>query len=110
MRTIALPVLIAALMALPAWADRGHSHNGGMAHAAAGASLADGEVRRVDPAQGRLTLKHGPIASLDMPPMTMVFRVQDASLLEGLKPGDRVRFEAQRIDGAYVVTRLEKSR
>jgi Cu/Ag efflux protein CusF len=103
-------MLIGLFMALPVWADRGHEHHGGKGQAAAAASLAEGEVRRVDRAQGRLTLRHGPIEHLDMPPMTMVFRVQDPSLLEGLVPGDRVRFEAQRIDGAYTVTRLEKSR
>jgi Cu/Ag efflux protein CusF len=97
-------------MAFPAWPDRGHEHHGGMGQAAAAAGTAEGEVRRVDRAQGRLTLRHGPIENLDMPPMTMVFRVQDPGLLEGLQPGDRVRFEVQRIDGAYTVTRLEKRR
>ena len=110
MRTVAFTLIVGFFMAFPAWADRGHEHHGGMGHAAAAASPAEGEVRRVDRAQGRLTLRHGPIESLNMPPMTMVFRVQDPGLLEGLQPGDRVRFEAQRIDGAYTVIRLEKSR
>jgi len=109
MRPVAITLIVGFFMAFPAWADRGHEHHGGMGHAAA-ASPAEGEVRRVDRAQGRLTLRHGPIESLNMPPMTMVFRVQDPGLLEGLQPGDRVRFEAQRIDGAYTVIRLEKSR
>lgn len=57
-------------------------------------SLVDGEVRKIDAANGKLTLKHGEIASLDMPPMTMVFQVRDKPMLDGLKPGDKVRFRA----------------
>ncbi|MGQ9686357.1 MAG: copper-binding protein [Thiobacillaceae bacterium] len=103
-----LPLLLTLFTALPAWADRGHQHHGDMAQTATAASPAEGEVRRVDLAQGRLTLRHGPIESLGMPPMTMVFRVQDLGLLDGLKPGDRVRFEARRRDGVYTVVWLEK--
>jgi Cu/Ag efflux protein CusF len=74
---------------------------------AASAELADGEVRRVDRETRKITLRHGEIKSLDMPPMTMVFRVSDDALLEKLKPGDRVRFNAQLVDGNYTVTRIE---
>lgn len=108
MRHVTSSLFLAFFMVLTAWADHGHQHHGDMAQAAAAASPAEGEVRRVDLAQGRLTLRHGPIESLDMPPMTMVFRVQDLGLLEGLKPGDRVRFEARRLDGVYTVVWLEK--
>ncbi|MCX7673207.1 MAG: copper-binding protein [Thiobacillaceae bacterium] len=76
--------------------------------AATASALAEGEVRRVDRDAGRITLRHGPIASLGMPAMTMAFRVQDAAWLEGLRAGDRVRFEAVHLDGAYVITRLER--
>ena len=69
--------------------------------------LADGEVRRVDREAKKITLRHGPIASIDMPPMTMVFQVKDPAMLGALKPGDRVKFSAEKIDGAYVVTRIE---
>lgn len=68
---------------------------------------AEGEVRKIDRAQAKLTLKHGPIASLDMPPMTMVFKVADPKLLDGLKDGDRVRFTAERIGGTITVTGVE---
>ncbi len=79
----------------------------GAASAAAGAAaMADGEVRKVDLAQGKVTLKHGPLQSLDMPPMTMVFKVADPKMLQGLKEGDKVRFSADRINGAITVTRL----
>jgi Cu/Ag efflux protein CusF len=66
-----------------------------------------GEVRRVDAAQGKLTLRHERIESLDMPAMTMVFQVADPKLLEGLQAGDKVRFAAEKRGGAYTVTALE---
>lgn len=76
---------------------------------AAGAALAqstEGEVRKIDRAQGKLTLRHGEIANLQMPPMTMVFRVADPKLLDGLSVGARVRFDADKVDGQYVVLRI----
>jgi len=73
-------------------------------------TLADGEVRKVDLAQAKVTLKHGPIASLDMPGMTMVFKVSDPKLLDGLKPGDKVRFAASSVNGNVTVTAIEPVR
>ncbi|MEK8029749.1 copper-binding protein [Ideonella sp. DXS29W] len=75
--------------------------------AAAPLALSDGEVRKVDREQGKITLKHGPIASLEMPPMTMVFKVADPKMLDGLKAGDRVRFAADRVNGAITVTAMQ---
>jgi Cu/Ag efflux protein CusF len=75
--------------------------------AAAEAPQSEGVVRKVDAAAGKITLRHGPIANLDMPPMTMVFRVAPPTLLEGLKAGDKIRFSAEKIDGAYTVTAVE---
>lgn len=77
--------------------------------AAPSADMSEGVVRKVDAATGRLTLKHGPLAHLDMPPMTMVFRVRDAAALASLKPGDTIRFRAERIDGAFVVTDWQRA-
>ncbi len=71
------------------------------------AQAADGEVRKVDTAQNKITLKHGEIKNLDMPPMSMVFSVKDPSLLGKVKPGDKVRFTAEKIGGAYTVTAIE---
>jgi Cu(I)/Ag(I) efflux system protein CusF len=79
------------------------------AASAAATALADGEVRKIDKEAGKLTLRHGRIESLDMPPMTMVFRAADPKLLEGLKEGDKVRFAADRINGAITVTRIESA-
>jgi Cu/Ag efflux protein CusF len=69
--------------------------------------MAEGEVRKVDKAQAKVTLKHGEIKSLDMPPMTMVFEVKDRTWLDTLKPGDKVRFSAVNEAGRYTVTALE---
>lgn len=72
-------------------------------------TTAGGEVTKLDKAGKRITIKHGEIKNLDMPPMTMTFRVRDAKLLDGLAVGDRVRFAADRIDGQYTVTALSKA-
>jgi Cu(I)/Ag(I) efflux system protein CusF len=69
---------------------------------------ADGEVRRIDREQGRITLRHGEIRSLDMPPMTMVFQVANPSMLESLAPGDRIRFQVVADGTRYRITALEK--
>ena len=75
--------------------------------ASAPTALADGEVRRIDKEQGKLTLKHGRIDNLDMPAMTMVFRVAQPRLLDGLKVGDKVKFAADQVNGAITVTAIE---
>lgn len=83
------------------------AHHPAAASAAATAPTSDGEVRKVDREQGKVTLKHGPIANLDMPGMTMVFKVADPRMLDNLKPGDKVRFSASNKDGALTVTAIE---
>jgi Cu(I)/Ag(I) efflux system periplasmic protein CusF len=77
---------------------------------AALAQLADGEIRKVDKDAKKLTIKHGPMPNLDMPPMTMVFQVKDAAMLEQVKPGDKVKFSAEKLGGAYTVTRIEAAK
>jgi Cu/Ag efflux protein CusF len=69
--------------------------------------MSEAEVRKVDRHAGKLTLKHGPIPDLEMPPMTMVFRVKDAAMLDAVKAGDKVMFQAEKVGGQYVVTRIE---
>jgi Cu(I)/Ag(I) efflux system periplasmic protein CusF len=69
----------------------------------------DGEVRKIDKALSKITLKHGEIKNLEMPPMTMVFRVKESKLLEALTVGDKVKFAAEKIDGNYVVTQITKT-
>ena len=68
--------------------------------------MAEGEVRRVDMHAAKVTIKHGEIKNLDMPPMTMVFQVKDKALLDTVKAGDKVRFKAVSENGKLFVTEL----
>lgn len=81
--------------------------NGTATAPAAALPVAEGEVRRVDTAAGKISLKHGEIKNLDMPPMTMVFQVSDPALLGKVKAGDKVRFTATQVNGAYTVMSIE---
>ena len=72
--------------------------------------LSDGEVRKVDKEQGKVTMRHGPIQNLEMPGMTMVFKVADPKMLDKVKEGDKVRFSADRVGGAITVTHIEPVR
>ena len=74
------------------------------------AMTTDGEVRRIDKEQGKVTLKHGPIANLEMPGMTMVFKVADPKMLDGIKEGDKVKFTADKVNGAITVTAIEPAK
>ena len=77
------------------------------AKSASATSMAEGEVKNVDKDAGKITLKHGPLLNLDMPAMTMVFRVKDAAMLDQVKPGDKVKFIAEKSNGALTVTSLQ---
>ena len=69
--------------------------------------MSDGEVRKVDKAVGKLTLRHGEIKNLDMPPMTMVFQVKEPAILDKVKAGDKVKFRAEKTVDGYLVTAIE---
>ena len=71
------------------------------------ASNVDGEVRKIDKDARKITLKHGEIKNLEMPAMTMVFQVKDASFLDKVKTGDRVKFKAEKVSGGFAVTEIE---
>jgi Cu/Ag efflux protein CusF len=78
---------------------------------AQGSGAVQGEVRKIDEAAGKVTLRHGPIKSLGMDEgMTMVFRVKDPAMLKQVKAGDKVQFEAENAGGAYTVTKMQKSK
>lgn len=70
----------------------------------------EAEVRKVDKEAAKLTLRHGPIVNLDMPAMTMVFRVADPAFLEAAKPGDKVLVTIEKVGGQFTVTRIEPAR
>lgn len=80
------------------------------AAAAADQVLTAGEVRKVDAAQGKITIRHEAITNLDMPPMTMVFRADKPELLKDVKAGDRIRFHAESNNGALIITALEAAK
>jgi Cu/Ag efflux protein CusF len=76
--------------------------------ASAHAQAVDGEVKKVDPDAGKITLKHGEIKNLDMPAMQMSFRVSDPNWLKTLQVGDKVKFTADKVGGQFTITTLEK--
>ena len=76
----------------------------------AATEMTDGEVRKIDKDNQKITLKHGDIRNLDMPGMTMVFKVMDLAMLDKVKAGDKVRFKAEKADGAIIVTALEAAK
>lgn len=111
MKALMTATLLAVGLAQPLWAQAAetvdHSAHAGHMQLAQNEEMNQGEVRKVDAAAKKITLRHGPLKSLGMPPMTMVFRVRDAALLEGLKPGDKVLFQAEQEGGAIVVTEIK---
>ena len=74
------------------------------------AQQVNGTVKKVDEAQGKLTIDHGPIKNLDMDAMSMVFRAGDPAMLKGLKAGDKIKFDADRVNGQITVTKLQKAK
>ena len=104
-----LILLLALASAAPAWAQaKAEEHSAHHpATAAAVDEMVDGEIRKVDKGSAKITIKHGEIKRLDMPPMTMVFQVKDPALLDKVKAGDKVRFRAEQTPSGYAVTAIE---
>ncbi len=76
----------------------------------AAAQSVSGTVTKIDEAQGKLTINHGPIKNLDMDAMTMVFKAGDPEMLKGLKAGTKIKFDADRVNGQITVTKLQKAK
>ena len=76
----------------------------------ASADMTEGEIRKVDLENKKITIKHGAIKNLDMPGMTMVFQVKDPAMLGKVKTGDKVRFSAEKAGGAIVVTDIQAAK
>jgi Cu(I)/Ag(I) efflux system protein CusF len=113
MKTRTLLVVAFALPApaLAASPDAHRQHAGqSMVIAQASAEMSEGEIRRIDKDAHKMTIKHGPLKNLDMPPMTMVFRVKDPAMLDMAKAGDKIRFRAEKVGGAYTVTSMESAK
>jgi len=73
--------------------------------------LADGQVIKIDQAAGKITIKHGPLKQFGMDEgMTMVYRAADPAMLNAVKPGDRIKFAPDRVNGQFTVTKIEKTK
>jgi Cu/Ag efflux protein CusF len=102
----------AAALAGLAQAQPGHDHHAASAPVAqtSSAEMSEGEVRKIDTQNRKITLKHGPLKNLDMPPMTMAFEVNDPALLSKVKVGDKVRFVAANPGGRLTVTAIQPAK
>jgi Cu/Ag efflux protein CusF len=93
---------------------QGHDHSQHNAPASASQddanALTDGEVKKVDKDTGKLTVQHGPLTNLNMPGMTMSFKVQEPTMLDQVKAGDKIRLRVERINGTFMVTKLEAAK
>ena len=107
--TVGLCCIFFALITIaPVWAQNDPPKKAGTsAEAPAQANLSDGEVRKIDMDAKKITVKHGPLANLDMPAMTMVFQVKDTAMLDKVKAGDKVKFLAEKQSGAFTIMHIE---
>jgi len=114
MNRLLLTPLLAAAIALPAPAQQkadDHAAHHTPAGSSATADMTEGEIRKVDKGTKKITIKHGEIKNLDMPPMTMVFQVKDVSLLDKVKAGEMIRFTAEKTaTGAFMVTDIQPAK
>ena len=101
-----------ALLPLAAQAAGGHdAHAGhGAMHSTAEGGMVDGVVKKIDKAAGKVTVAHGPLTNLNMPAMTMVFRVKDAAWLDRMKPDGKIRFVADSVNGSLTIVRFEAAK
>ena len=112
LKSLVSTAAIALFSALPlvAAAQAASTPAGGMDLVVAQANATDmteGEIRKVDKDTKKITIKHGEIKNLDMPGMTMLFQVKDAAMLDMVKPGDKVKFRAEKLGGGIVVTEIQ---
>lgn len=112
MKRLLIAATAGSLFALSVFADDAHHKNDAASGttAAQSASMSDGEVRRVDKDAKKITLRHGPLQNLDMPAMTMVFQVKDPAMLDKVKAGDKVKFQAEKVGGAFTVMSIEPAK
>ncbi|AEV26988.1 copper-binding protein [Azospira sp. APE16] len=105
-------IAFSTLSAISAQAASDHAGHAMAAPAAASAEMqmVDGQVKKVDKAAGKVTLSHGPLTNLNMPAMTMVFKVSNAAWLDQMKSGDKIRFMADNVNGAITVVHFEPAK
>ena len=102
--------LVGATIALPALAQTDHAQHAAPKKSAAAPAETAGVVKKVDPARGEVTIAHEEIRNLDMPKMTMVFKVRDPAWLSKLKAGDAIRFTADTVRGELTLTSYTANR
>jgi Cu(I)/Ag(I) efflux system protein CusF len=107
-KLIAALFVSASLFAPVVYGDRHQKPAAGSTQSSA--ALADGEVRKVDKDAKKITVRHGPLANLDMPAMTMVFQVKDPAMLDQVKAGDKIKFQAEKVGGAFTITQIEPAK
>ena len=107
---LALQTMLAPVATAQTAPGHDHTHTPAAPTAPTAGELpwAEAEVRRIDAAAGKISLRHGEIKNLDMPPMTMVFQVRDPASLATLSVGDKIRFTADKVLGAYTVLQIQK--
>ena len=105
-------IAFSTLGAVSAQAASDHAGHAMASPSAASAEMQmiDAQVKKVDKAAGKVTLSHGPLTNLNMPAMTMVFRVKDATWLDQMKEGDKIRFMADNVNGAITVVQFERAK
>jgi len=109
---LTLAITLAAAASVATAQNGAHSahgaHDAHAGHAApATAELTDGEVKKIDKEAGKITLRHGELKNLNMSAMTMVFRVKDPAMLDQVKAGDKIKFAADRVNGAVTIVQLQ---
>jgi Cu(I)/Ag(I) efflux system protein CusF len=111
MKTLICAISISLLLSAPtAYAQSAWGPSKAAKPAPAMTDMAEGEVRKVDKDARKITLRHGELKQLDMPAMTMVFRVKDPSMLDKVKAGDKVKFKAEGSGGALTISEIEPAK
>lgn len=103
---LTLALSSAAALANDPHAGHGAGHSAAPASASS-AAMSEGEVKKIDKQSGKITIKHGPLANLNMPPMTMIFKAKDPAILDNVKVGDKIKFVAEQSGKTLQVARLE---
>ncbi|MFN3791126.1 copper-binding protein [Massilia sp.] len=111
---LGVAILMGGAAALASAQDHQHAARGAdgaheTAATSAAAALTEGEVRKIDKEAGKITLRHGEIKNLNMAAMTMVLRVQDPAMLDQVQVGDKLRFAAERVNGAVTIVQMQKA-
>jgi Cu(I)/Ag(I) efflux system protein CusF len=108
--TVSIAVAIAASLSMSVIAQDKAAPVQAVTTVAKTPEMADGEIRKIDRESKKITIKHGEIKNLEMPGMTMVFQVKDPAMLDKVKVGDKVKFSAEQLNGAIVVTDIQSSK